>query len=204
MILNNLNLKQFEFSGLKHIEISGLDILESDKIKKDISFIKGKSLFSLDKYDLIDKIKSYQIIEKFTVFKNYPHTLKIEVKKTKFLAIVKKNNIDYLIGSNGKLIELKEKNQNLPFIFGNPDPNEFLYFKKAIDESNFDFTKIKNFYYFKSKRWDIETINGNIIKLSNNNLISSLELSQQLLKDNKLKYSTLIDLRQKNQIIINE
>ena len=62
----------------------------------------------------------------------------------------------------------------------------------------------KKLYYFKSKRWDIETINGNIIKLSNNNLISSLELSQQLLKDNKLKYSTLIDLRQKNQIIINE
>ena len=59
-------------------------MLESERIKKDISYIKGKNLFFLDKYDLSQKFKSNVIIEKINVFKNYPSTLKIEVKKQNF------------------------------------------------------------------------------------------------------------------------
>ena len=202
--INNLNLKQFDILSINQIEISGLDMSESERIKKDISYIKEKNLFFLDELELSQKFNSNVIIEKINVFKKYPSTLKIEVEKTKFLANINKDNLNFYIGSNGKLIKSKKTNQELPFIFGNPEAKEFLDFKNTIDKSNFDFKKIKNLYYFKSKRWDIETHNGNIIKLSNNDLISSLDLSARLLKDEKFKFSTLLDLRQKNQIIINE
>ena len=202
--INNLNLKQFDILSINQIEISGLDMSESERIKKDISYIKEKNLFFLDELELSQKFNSNVIIEKINVFKKYPSTLKIEVEKTKFLANINKDNLNFYIGSNGKLIKSKKTNQELPFIFGNPEAKEFLDFKNTIDKSNFDFKKIKNLYYFKSKRWDIETHNGNIIKLSNNDLISSLDMSARLLKDEKFKFSTLLDLRQKNQIIINE
>ena len=202
--INNLNLKQFDILSINQIEISGLDMSESERIKKDISYIKEKNLFFLDELELSQKFNSNVIIEKINVFKKYPSTLKIEVEKTKFLANINKDNLNFYIGSNGKLIKSKKTNQKLPFIFGNPEAKEFLDVKNTIDKSNFDFKKIKNLYYFKSKRWDIETHNGNIIKLSNNDLISSLDLSARLLKDEKFKFSTLLDLRQKNQIIINE
>ena len=175
--INNLNLKQFDILSINQIEISGLDMSESERIKKDISYIKEKNLFFLDELELSQKFNSNVIIEKINVFKKYPSTLKIEVEKTKFLANINKDNLNFYIGSNGKLIKSKKTNQELPFIFGNPEAKEFLDFKNTIDKSNFDLKKKKNLYYFKSKRWDIETHNGNIIKLSNNDLISSLDLS---------------------------
>ena len=43
--INNLNLKQFDILSINQIEISGLDMSESERIKKDISYIKEKNLF---------------------------------------------------------------------------------------------------------------------------------------------------------------
>ena len=70
-----------------------------------------------------------------------------------------------MIGSNGKLIENKDFKSELPFIFGDLDISEFLKLKKKIDSSLFEFSEISNLYQYKSNRWDIETRNGNLIKL---------------------------------------
>jgi len=73
-----------------------------------------------------------------------------------------------------------------------------------IDNSNFDYDEIKNLYFFPSNRWDIETRSGVLIKLPNDKLNKSLELSLKILSDDSFNNVKLIDLRQNNQIIINE
>ena len=83
------------------------------------------------------------------IFKNYPSTLKIDIKKTKFLALIKKNGSDYFVGSNGKLIKKDVTFSNLPYIFGDLNIEEFLDFKKKIDESNFEFDQT---YYISMER----------------------------------------------------
>ena len=70
---------------------------------------KNNNIFSFNKENISEKIYSNNFVEKIKIFKLYPSTLNIEIKKTKFLAITKKNNKDYLIGTNGKLIEIKER-----------------------------------------------------------------------------------------------
>ena len=95
----------------------------------------------------------------------YPSKLKIIIEKTNLLAITKKENFDYYLGSNGNLIKINDSKKKLPFIFGKTDTKEFLRLKMIIDKSNFDFDSIKNLYFFKSKRWDIELKDGLIIKL---------------------------------------
>ena len=40
------------------------------------------------------------------------------MKKTKFLAYVKKDDKIFYLGSNSKLIEAQNKNDKIPFIFG--------------------------------------------------------------------------------------
>ena len=47
------------------------------------------------------------------------------------------------------------KNQ-LPFIFGNPAIDDFIILKTIIDQSKISYNEIKNFYFFSSKRWDLE------------------------------------------------
>ena len=106
--------------------------------------------------------------------------------------------------SNGKLIETNKIHQNLPLIFGDFKIKNFFELKEAMDETNFDYNDVKNLYFFKSGRWDIETKYGLLIKLPKQELKKSLKsfISFSTIKDlGKIKE---IDLRQFNQIIINE
>ena len=191
------------FPKINQIEISGLNLDERKEIESIIYDSNFKSIFHLDKQYLKRKISSINIIEQFEIFKNYPSTLKIFIKETKILAQTKRNGFDYFIGSNGKLILNNNLATDLPFIFGDLNLNEFLNFKNEIDKSKFDFKDITKLYYFKSKRWDIETTKGYLIRLSRDNVKKDLNLFIRLSDEKNFKNKLVIDFRQKNQIILN-
>jgi len=202
--INNISLTNIGFPKVDKIEISGLNLDERKKIKSFINDANFKNIFQLDKQYLKKKINSINNIEQFEIFKNYPSTLKIFIKETKILARTKRNSLDYLIGSNGKLIQNDYSVSNLPFVFGDLDINEFLNFKNEIDQSNFNFEDITKLYYFKSKRWDIETYQGYLIRLSKDNVKNDLNLFIRLSDEDKFKDELIIDFRQKDQIILND
>ena len=202
--INNISLMNVSFPKISKIEINGLNVDERKKIENIIYDSNFNNIFYLDKEYLKKKINSVNIIEKFEIFKNYPSTLKIFIEKTKIIAQTKKNGFDYLIGSNGKLIENKDFKLELPFIFGDLDISEFLKLKRKIDSSLFEFDEISNLYLYKSNRWDIETRNGNLIKLPKNNIQEILDLYVRMSKEKKISEKTIVDFRQKNQIILNE
>ena len=202
--INNISFMNVSFPKISKIEINGLNFDERKKIENIIYESNFKNIFYIDKEYLKKKINSINIIEKFEIFKNYPSTLKIFIEKTKILAQTKRNGLDYLIGSNGKLIENKDLILELPFIFGDLDTSEFLELKRKIDSSLFEFSEISNLYLYKSNRWDIETHNGNLIKLPKNNIKEILNLYVRMSNEKKINKETIIDFRQKNQIILNE
>ena len=201
--INNISLMNFSFPKINKIEIIGLNLNERKKIESIINDANFKNIFYLDKQYLKKKINSINIIEQFEIFKNYPSTLKIFIKETKILAQTKKNGSNYFIGSNGKLILNDYSSSSLPFVFGDLNIEEFLKFKNEVDKSNFDFKKIIKLYYFKSKRWDIETSEGYLIKLSRNDVKKDLNLFVRLSNEDKFKNELVIDFRQKDQIILN-
>ena len=202
--INNISFMNVSFPKISKIEINGLNLDERKKIENIIYDSNSKNIFHLDKEYLKKKINSINIIEQFEIFKNYPSTLKIFIEKTKILAQTKRNGFNYLIGSNGKLIKNKDFISEFPFIFGDLDISEFLKLKKKIDSSLFEFSEISNLYLYKSSRWDIETRNGNLIKLSKNNIKEILNLYVRMSNEKKINDKTIIDFRQKNQIILNE
>ena len=87
-------------------------------------------------------------------------------------------------------------------MFGDLNVEEFLNFKNKVDKSNFDFKKIIKLYYFKSKRWDIETSKGYLIKLPRENISEILNLFVRLSKEKNFNDKRTIDFRQKGQIIL--
>jgi len=202
--VNNYSIVNFSLPKIKKVEVYGINLNESVKIKRIIESLNTENIFSVNKLDLKSNFHSINIIEKIEIFKNYPSTLKVKIKKTKFIALVKKNGKEYFIGLNGKLIETNNTFLKLPYVFGDLDLKEFIKLKNKIDKSNFNFDQISNFYYYKSKRWDIETTKGNIIKLSNKNIENNLNLFVRLSKENELNDGSTIDFRQKDQIILNE
>ena len=202
--VNNHSIANLSLPKFKNIEIYGVNQNESIEIKRIIENLNIENIFSINRINLKSNIDSINIVEKFEIFRNYPSTLEVKIKKTKFVALTKKNGIDYFIGTNGKLIETNDLISKLPYVFGDLDVEEFIIIKSEIDKSNFNFNQISKLYFYKSKRWDIETIKGNIIKLPMENIEKSLNLFVRLSKENKFKDSSIIDFRQKDQIILNE
>lgn len=201
--MNNKNLDKIKFPKIDKINVSGLSIQKNTELSKELNLLKEKNLFFLDSFEINKILNSQNIIEKFSIFKRYPSTLQIQVKKAKFLAYTKIDGDDLIIGSNGKFIKTKKIEEKIPFIYGNFKINDFLMIEKKIRNSKLEMKKIKNLFFFKSGRWDIETYSGILIKLPNQNLDELLNLSLTIINDNNFEKVRVIDLRQKNQVIIN-
>ena len=203
--VNNYKYINSKLFKINLIDISAINDSDSINLYGRIKDYKKKNIFFLDSYEISEKIKSNNLVEKFWVFKKYPSTLNINLLKTNFLGITKINNIDYLVGSNGKFIRKKEEQLiNRPFIFGSFEVSEFLKLKEILDKSNFDISKMDSFYYFKSNRWDIKTGENLIIRLPSDLNKNLLDKVYQVINDKNFLNIKTIDLRQNNQIIIYE
>ncbi len=202
--ISNKSLNNLKFNKIKKIEISGLDQKENKILLNKIKKLNIENIFLINKNNLNYLINSNPLIERYEVFKKYPYTIDIKIEKTKFLA---KINIDgklFLVGSNGKLIPDETNQFNLPFIFGKPSVTEFLKLKTLIDNSNFSYKKIKEFYFFPSKRWDLKFDNNILLKLPNDLTKQTLNYTYDFFENYKVDKFFIIDARIEGQIILNE
>ena len=202
--LNSKHVSEIRFKNVDQIAVIGLQENEKQDLLNDLQLLNLNNIFFLKKFEIMNKLEANKLIENYEIFKKYPSSIVIKVNKTKFLANVFNNGKSFVLGSNGKLIESIEKKSNLPNIFGEYDKDSFFNLLKSIKNSNFRISNIKNLYFFKSGRWDIETKLDVIIKLPKDNLKDSLNLSLDILNNNEFKKVKILDLRQHNQIIINE
>ena len=200
---NNKNLVKTNFIKLNTITVTGLEEKNNIDLANKLNFFKFDNLIFLDKSQITEIIDSNLLVEKFFVFKKYPSTLQVEIKKTEFLAQTKKENKNFFLGSNGKLIRTFNLRSDIPFIFGEFKNNDFFKLKKAVDETNFRYDQIKKLFFYKSGRWDIEMNNGLLIKLPRKGIKESLKLLIIFMDQNKKKIIKEVDLRQNKQIIIN-
>ena len=201
---NNKNFNNLNFPKIDKIKVNGLDRKDTSNLELNLNYLKIDNLFFIDKVRINEIVNSNELVEKFSVFKEYPSSLKIDIIKTEYLAYVKKDDKIFFLGSNGKLIKSDNVNKNLPYIFGKFKKDEFFNLRKDILETKFQFNEIKNLFYFKSGRWDIETSSGLKIKLPKNNIKQSLDLLVEIINKFDSEKINIIDLRQRNQIIINE
>tara|TARA_B100001109_G_C18718060_1_gene405742 strand:- start:114 stop:788 length:675 start_codon:yes stop_codon:yes gene_type:complete len=202
--INNISLNNIDFQKVQDIQISGLSETENKFILDQIENLNFKNIFLINKKEISNLIDSNSLIETFQIFKQYPSTIKIIIKKTLFLAKMNDKNEIFIIGSNGKLIPNNFHTDKLPFVFGKPKIEEFLKFKKILDQSKFSYDQIKSLYYFPSKRWDIKLKNNVLLKLSNNSTKASLDYASNFLENYNVGKFTIIDIRVNNQIILNE
>ena len=202
--VNNNNFLSFNLPTISKFNILGLNDFEKKEFEEHLDFLRDENILSINKDEVLKKIHANKIVEDLFIFKKYPSELKIFIKKTNFLAITKKNNQDFYIGSNGNFILTNDILENVPFIFGDVEPEEFLKLKLYIDKSKFDFNQIKNLFFFKSKRWNIETKQGLIIKLPLNQIDLSLDILSKIMNEEQFKNKKIIDLRNNGQIITND
>ena len=74
--------------------------------------------------------------------------------------------------------------------------------QKKINNQKFDLSKIEKYYYFQSKRWDIEFQDGVILRLPIKNSENSLKIFKALRENKKIGSSNIVDLRLSNRIVL--
>ena len=201
--INNINFNNLKFEKIENIKVTGLDKYENLNLLTLIQNSNLNNIFFINRNNISKIVNSSNLVEEYEIFKIYPSSIAINIKKTKFLAKINSDGKIFILGSNGKFLNNDNKYNQLPFIFGKPKIDEFLNFKKIIDQSKFSFNEIKNLYYFSSNRWDLELKNNLIIKLSKENPEESLKFAFEFLHNKDLKDIKIIDARIKNQIILN-
>ena len=204
--LFNLNFidKINSITSIKSFEISGLNKLEEQNLKKDLNKYINSNILKLKDDQIINVFENYNYFENYIVKKIFPSKVKIDIQKTKFLARTITDGEEFYVGSNGKKTKssLIEQKVNLPYIFGKFEVNDFLRFQELLLNNDFNLNIITDYYFFKLGRWDIKTEKNILIKFPSNNLESALKMYkiiyQQKLNDN----ISIIDLRVPKKAII--
>ena len=202
--INNISLNNIKLQKINFIQVSGLSDEENQSLLNKIKNLNLNNVFLINIEKINREMELSSLIEHYHIFKKYPSSIDINVQKTEFLAKINIGGKTFLVGSNGKLTETEFSKNQLPFIFGNPVIDDFITLKTTIDQSEILYNDIKNFYFYPSKRWDLELSNNTIIKLSNDDSKKSLSLAAKFLHNNKSKDVKIIDARIKNQVILND
>ena len=188
------------FSTINQVNIKGLSDTDNKKIYNELNSLFYQNILFVGKKEIQRVISNYNIIEEYNIKKIYPSTININIKPTKFIA--KLSNNDQLVGANGKLIEDRDNNEILPYMFGEYNSRDFLILKNNIDKSKFTFTEFKTLYFFPSNRWDILTNDDILIKLPQDNFSTALNLAHKIISSDNLENKKLIDLRVNNHLIL--
>jgi cell division protein FtsQ len=206
IILSTISNKSLEVKKnysvkINKITVSGLSNDNNLLIAKNLNNLLFKSIFFIDKNYIDTIVSEYNLIERYSVKKIYPTEVNIKIEPTKYIAEIRGSN-NFLIGSNGKLISNEFTNELLPLFFGKFNSEKFLDFKKMIEKSKFEFKDFKSIFFYFSNRWDVQTTDGILIKLPNQNLKDALSIAYKIINDDQFKDKQVIDLRISNHVVL--
>jgi len=201
--INNHKIFNSDTFEIKNFQILGLENNYKKELENNLLNINEFNIFFVSKDYLKLIFNSNPLIETFQVFKIYPSSLNIKIKKTNFLAKLNINGDIFLIGSNGKITKdfLLSGSEILPFVFGNSKVEEFLKIFSIINKSDFKYENVNNLFFYKSGRIDLELKENIYIKLPLDNLENVLKKISQFISSNQLN-KKIIDARVPNQIIL--
>ena len=196
--------KKQNFLKIKNIVVTNNFLVKKNEIKTKLHLIYDKNIFLVRSRDIKNPLQNIDFLKKIEVKKKYPNTIIIKIFENKPIGILEKDKNKYLIDNSSNLILFSNNDnfQDLPHIFGIGAEDHFEYFLKQLNNNNFPIQKIKNFYYFQIGRWDLEFINGKVIKFPHDSINSAIKKSVELLKRNDFENYNIIDLRVNGKIIV--
>jgi len=188
---------------IQKIKVENNSIIETDEIKKKLSFLYKKNLFFLNIKDIEENLKSETFIESFSIKKIYPNTLKLIIVEKKPIAVLQNKKKIFYISDKGDLINFIniEIYNDLPTVFGNGKNFYSLY--QDLQNIKFPLETIKSFYFFESGRWDLIMHDDKVIKLPINNYLFSLKNFMLSKANSNFNNYKIFDYRIKDQLILN-
>jgi len=195
-------LFSIEIFNIKEIKIENNLILSKKTIKRNLVFLYDSNLFFLNTFDIEKELRKISFIDSYQLKKIYPNKLIIKIFEKKPIAVLLHKKKKFFISENYNLIDYTDlaNNRDLPEVFGNQ--NNFKKFHKSLKKINFPLDIIKKYYFYDTKRWDLEIYEKKLIKLPTKDYIKSLENFMNLSKKSNFKIYNIFDYRITNQLIL--
>lgn len=205
IVNNNFSINIDKFFLIKNIYIDIDEEENKNLIKSQTNYLLNSNIFKINRNTIVQKISDLNFLEKIEIYKKYPSQIIIKAKETEIIAVTYLDQKKYFVGLNGKLISEKKLNniKKLPIIFGKFKINDFISFRKKLNQNKVDNSKISKYYFHKNKRWDLYFNNSILLKLPEKNIDNALSLFKYFQKNNKIKPNTIVDLRIANRVILN-
>jgi len=199
----NLENNNTFFKIQKIVILNNLLIKEKDILSK-INLLYGKNIFLIKGKDIEKSLENLNFLKKIEVKKKYPDTIIVKIFETKPVGILFKGKKKYLLDSSSNLMEIGKKMDfaGLPSIIGDDAEKNIINFLDQLKKDNFPTKNIKNFFYFKIGRWDLELSDSRLIKLPYNVNSSIIKKTINLLSRKDFQKYKIIDLRIDGKIIV--
>ena len=205
VLLSTINIKKdlaIKKFNIKEINIQNNYLIKDKEIKDSLILIYNTNLIFLNNSQIENILKQNTFIESFRIKKKYPNILNIEIIEKEPFAILFNKKKKFYLSKKIELIEYKKikRYESLPYVFGSKE--EFEIFYNNLKVINFPFDIVKKYTFFDSKRWDLETLDGIIVKLPNKNYKESLNNFLKIKNKNSFKKYLVFDYRIPDQLIL--
>lgn len=198
--IHNSNFKHNNFFIVKKIEIVGLNKADNLLFENKLTNLIGSNIFAINR-ESFKFINSVNLINRYNVKKIYPNQIKVYLEPAVAISIVRYLNELFILGNNGKIIELENLPKNVPEVNGTNNIKKVFQTIEIINKSNLNIKNIKKIIFFPSGRIDVVFKNKKKIRFPTNLDIDNLNFSLRLIEDEEFNKSKIIDLRIPNKII---
>ena len=192
--IKNLTINEIRFENNK--------IVSNEELIKDLSFLYNKNIIFLNTLEIKKKLNKNSFIESLQVKKVYPNKLVIKIFEKQPIAIIFHENKKFFLGKKFELIKYKKifKYENLAVING--DEKSFKKLFINLKKTKFPGDLVKKYELQKVGRWNIELIDGRLIKLPINNYKKSLKNFLKIKADRNFEKYKIFDYRLNDQLIL--
>ena len=192
--IKNLMINEIRFENNK--------IVSNEELIKDLSFLYDKNIIFLNTLEIKKKLKKNSFIESLQVKKVYPNKLVIKIFEKQPIGIILHENKKFFLGKKFELIKYKKisKYENLAVIDG--DEKSFKKLFINLKKTKFPSDLVKKYELQKVGRWNIELIDGRLIKLPINNYKKSLKNFLKIKADRNFEKYKIFDYRLNDQLIL--
>ena len=192
--IKNLMINEIRFENNK--------IVSNEELIKDLSFLYNKNIIFLNTLEIKKKLKKNSFIESLQVKKVYPNKLVIKIFEKQPIGIILHENKKFFLGKKFELIKYKKisKYENLAVIDG--DEKSFKKLFINLKKTKFPSDLVKKYELQKAGRWNIELIDGRLIKLPINNYKKSLKNFLKIKADRNFEKYKIFDYRLNDQLIL--
>lgn len=119
--------------AVENLEVTGTKRLTEKSIINALLNQKGKPLPLINSADIQQQLKSFELVESFSLVSLPPHTLRVQIVERQPICLIYVGTTAYLYDPAGVRVGIATSQDTLPIIRINGDPKNNAQFKAAID-----------------------------------------------------------------------